>query len=131
MSRSAGVAQWREWAAEGVGTPRGLPAGKEEDCHSTNSEEDKPIINRMRQTKVKFKKKTLENLKIHLPWLTTLCPVWLQNRLISAGLEPILSHTEKIMYSIVLQKFLYKKAKVVLIIFLFLYPLKAVNNVML
>ena len=57
MSRSAGVAQWREWAAEGVGTPRGLPAGKEEDCHSTNSEEDKPIINRMRQTKVKLKKK--------------------------------------------------------------------------
>ena len=63
MSRSAGVAQWREWAAEGVGTPRGLPAGKEEDCHSTNSEEDKPIINRMRQTKVKFKKnvRKLEN----------------------------------------------------------------------
>ena len=32
-------------------------------------------------------------------------PVWLRNRLISAGLEPVLSHyKKKIMYSIVLQK---------------------------
>ena len=30
-------------------------------------------------------------------------PVWLRKRLISAGLEPVLSHTEKIMYRIVLQ----------------------------
>ena len=42
-----GVAQWREWAAEGASTREG-------DISSTNSEEDKPVLNRMRQTKVYF-----------------------------------------------------------------------------
>ena len=34
-------------------------------------------------------------------YIVTFLLVWILNRLISAGLEPVLSHTGKIMYSIV------------------------------
>ena len=63
-------------------------------------------------------------------------PVWLRIRLISTGLELVLSYTKKIIYSIVLQKifqpffFPSGQTKLVSIFFSFSYPRKAVYNTM-